>query len=225
MDAGTGRRRKKVAGRTDGDRVAEGLIPAGDVSDAPPHEEHEGAAPAHEDAPRRPSGTSGWDVITSEVRGIDVRATYQRLYDELVLGDGANTYGAILHALDRADRNIVDAERLVRAAKLEQERVDRDVAIELEVLRTTARKELEAEKAAGTRSKAPTLDDIADRMTANWPSKMAAVKAPSEEIHAVRAVCEKLEVAWRSRSQSLRSMADRYAARRDPLDVRIPTGA
>jgi hypothetical protein len=196
--------------------VAEGLIPAGDVSDAPPHEDHEG----HEDGdvtPRAPSTGSGWSSVVTSIVGLDVRATYQRLYDELVLADGVNEYGAILYALDRADRNIVDAERLVRAAKLEQERVDRNVAIELEVLRTTARKELEAEKVAGTRSKAPTLDDIADRMTANWPSKMAEVKAPSEEIHAVRSVCEKLEVAWRSRSQSLRSMADRYAARRDPL--------
>lgn len=214
-----GRRRKKVSGRTDGDRVAEGLIPSGDVSDAPAHENVGGAPPHEPDAAGGGGGIlgTGWGTIVQDVRTLDVEAMYRRLYDDLVLGDGVNEYGAILHALDRADRNIVDAERLVRAAKLEQERVDRAVAIELEVLRTTARKELEAEKAAGTRSKAPTLDDIADRMTANWPTKMGEVKAHSEEIHGVRSVCEKLEVAWRSRAQSLRSMADRYAARRDPI--------
>lgn len=213
-------RRKKVAGRTDGVRVSEALIPPADVSDAPPHEDAGVDVPPHEEQHGEgaaPARADGWGTIITTIRGIDVATMYQRLYDELVLGEGVNEYGLILYALDRADRNIVDAERLVRAAKLEQERVDRNVAIELEVLRTTARKELEAEKAAGTRSKAPTLDDIKDRMTANWPTKMGEVSGPSEEIHGVRSVCEKLEVAWRSRSQSLRAMADRYASRRDPL--------
>lgn len=215
-----GIRRKKVAGRTDGVRVSEALIPPADVSDAPPHEDTGVGVPEHEEGHGEgaaPARADGWGTIITTIRGIDVAKMYQRLYDELVLGEGASEYGSILHALDRADRNIVDAERLVRAAKLEQERVDRNVAIELEVLRTTARKELEAEKAAGTRSKAPTLDDIRDRMTGNWPTKMGEVNGPSEEIHGVRSVCEKLEVAWRSRAQSLRAMADRYAARRDPL--------
>lgn len=160
-----------------------------------------------------------WGPVVESVTAIDVSAMHERLYRELSLGGGVTEYGAILHALDAADRNIVDAARLERAAKLEQERVDREVSVDMEVMRTAARRELEVEKSEGKRSKAPTLEEVRDRMLNNWPSKVAELEGNTQKIHAVRAVCETLTIAWRSRASSLRAMADRYAARRDPTAV------
>jgi hypothetical protein len=155
-----------------------------------------------------------WGVVIDDVVRIDVSATFARLSEEITLGDGATEYGAVLQALDRADANYVEAVKLSRAAKLEQERIDRKVAEDIETMRTAVRGELEREKKSGERSKAPTLQDIEDRMIANWPTEYSRLRRRSEEIHAARAVAEGLEMAWRSRASSLRSMADRYSPTR-----------
>lgn len=231
-------RRMVSQGTSIGSQRAAELFPTPEPA-PPPHEEHEhddGAytqemteefseeqaeVQARIDAERAESSAIAamWGPVVETITRIDVAAVQERLYRELTLGDGVTEYGAILHALDAADRNIVDAARLERAAKLEQQRVDREVNIELEVLRTAARNELEREKAEGKKSKAPTIEEVSDRMLNNWPTKVSQLEDQTHQIHAVRAVCETLTQAWRSRASSLRAMADRYAPRRDPSAV------
>lgn len=160
---------------------------------------------------------AAWGSVITTITTLDVAATYRRLQEELVLGDvGDQTqeFAAVAVALMGADRNFFEAAKLERAAKLEEQRIDRDVETRLETLRTKASAELEAEKAAGTRSKAPTIQDIKDRVAANWPTLHNEICRQSEEIHAARAVCEQLTLAWRSRASSLRSMVERYAPNR-----------
>ena len=101
---------------------------------------------------------------------------------------------------------------LVRAAKLEEQQVDRTVAMRMEVLRTAARSKIEEEKRAAAKesgSKASgkaTLEEVRDRCYADWPDEVSSLERRSQEFHAARAVVEELAQAWRSRAASLREL-------------------
>ena len=151
-----------------------------------------------------------WGAIVESVFRLDAREVYARLVAELSLGDGATEYGVVLAAVDCSARNIFDSARLVRAAKLEDERLGSSIDERLEVLRSTARAELEQEKTEGKRSKAPTIQDIDDRMVAGWPDEARALRASKAEMHGALRAAEGLETAWRSRASDLRAMLDRF---------------
>lgn len=168
-----------------------------------------------------PNPSRGWGGVIEHAFTIDPESLYQRLYDELRLGDDATEYGAVLHAADRAEQNAIDATRLARHAKLEDEQVSRKVDERLEVLRTTAKNELEKEvadsfdeKLKKTTKKAPTIQDITDRMQANWPDEYNSLSRRKEEMHGVLRVCEGIESMWRSRCATLRVILERVAPSR-----------
>lgn len=164
--------------------------------------------------PRGPT-PGGWGAMIHTVTSIDdPRRMYDRLYNELTLGEGATEYGAVLVAADRAEQNRVDACRLARFTKLEDERVEHEVKKRLEVLRTSAREELDKEKAAGTRSKAPTIQDVEDRVVANWPDEVESIRRRTAEMHGVLRAVEGLEDAWKSRCHTLRVIMERVAGPR-----------
>lgn len=93
-------------------------------------------------------GNGPWGVVVTDFDQLNVEETYRRLRDGLSLGSNALNYGVLAEALDLAERNLFDAGRLARAAKLEQERIDLACDEELEVLRSAARDDLEREKVA-----------------------------------------------------------------------------
>lgn len=205
--------------------VAASIIPNPEVEQAPAKERAHVEAPPYQT--REPGeddaglgiglGTRerAWGAIVEDVVRVDVERTYKRLRAELALGDNANAYGEIHQALDRAERNFFDAVLLSRAAKLEQERVDREVEGRLEILRTQGRKDVEAAKRAelDPKSKATgraTLQEVEDYVRSSWPDEFAARKRETEEMHAARAACEGLVTAWSSRAQTLRKLAERY---------------
>jgi hypothetical protein len=194
--------------------AASQIIPEPDTG-APPREEERAEPQGAEeradltragDAPAHDEGNP-WGVIVEDVRRINVAETYERLRADLMLGDLAHAYGEVAIALDAADRNYHDAVLLARATKLEQERVDREVNERLEVLRTSARGELEKEKGG----KRATLEEVRDRVQANWPDEFGRLSRRTEEMHAVRGTVDGLVDAWASRAQSLRKLADRVA--------------
>jgi len=216
----TSGRRRLVSDEAAAERLAEAIVPSG-KPEAPAHEERAEGEPG-EASTRVDASADPWGVVVETVRSVDVQGTYVRLRDELSLGDGVVEYAVVLASADRAERNSFDAGLLARAAKLEQDEVERKVGVRLEVLRTTARKEVEEEKRAAakeagakTTGKA-TIEEVSDRMTANWPDEVASIERRRAEIHAARAVADNLEGAWKSRCQTLRAMLDRYGARRDP---------
>lgn len=212
------------------------IVPVIGAEEAPPHESaHADGAYTQEmteefsdaqaqvqarvdrESPRGDSSERGgrWGPVTTTILSVgDPRAAYDRLRAELTLGDGATQYGEILAAADGAERNMLDASRLHRAARLEEEDVRHDVGKREEVLRSAARAELEKEKLAGERSKAPTIQDVTDRMLAAWPDEVHSLARKRDEIHGVVAVTETLETAWRSRASTLREMLARYAPTR-----------
>lgn len=168
-------------------------------------------------APRGIKMPTPWGNVVTDVFALDIDATYKRLSDELSLGNDITQYGVVLAALDASGRNAWDAARLVRAAKLADEEVAREIEERLEVLRSTARTHLEAEKSKakkdGAATKAPTLQEVRDRMVASWPDEVHALEQRKSYMHGAFRAIESLEKAWWDRAQSLRKVADRFTAR------------
>jgi hypothetical protein len=204
------RRRKVVAGKpadagscnledTRGEEtdVAEPEAPS-DVGKAPPKAKDRHPMP--------------WGLVISDVFHLDVHKTFTRLTDELSLGDGATEYGTVIRALDASSRNLFEAARLARRAKLEDEKFSSELDKEREVLRTAAQRALELERSSGQRSKAPTIQDIEDRMLSTWPDQVTAIRLRKEEMHGAYRAIEALELAWRERCQALRTLAQQFKA-------------
>lgn len=151
----------------------------------------------------------GWgNVVTDSLDIKDPPGTAKRLREELSLGDERTSYGAVLQALDRSARNLDDAGRLHRAAKLEEESYAAKVAARLEVLRSSAQAELMEEYHRKER-RSPTNDDVEARIVANWPDEYGAINERKARIHAAVATLETLRDAWASRCADLRVMADK----------------
>lgn len=155
-----------------------------------------------------------WGAVIDSVISVDPARLFGRLRESLSLknpGD-ALTYQVVAIALEEADRSYFDAVLLTRAAKLEEQQVEREIQERMEVLRTSARASVEKEKrdvAKETGSKATgkaTLEEVLDRCRANWPDEMQSLERRRDEQHAARAVCEELATAWRSRASSLREL-------------------
>jgi hypothetical protein len=159
-----------------------------------------------------PPERGSWGTIIETVLTVDPEVVFERLTEELSLDYQHTDYASVAKALDLSDRRYFEASLLVRAAKLAEQQVDRDVGSKMEILRTDARQKLEAEKraaAAAAGSKATgkaTLEEVSDRTLATFPDEVRALKRRSEEFHAARAVAEELAAAWRSRASSLREM-------------------
>lgn len=151
-----------------------------------------------------------WGLVISDVFNLDVHKTYARLEEELTLGDGATEYGTVLRAVDSSSKNLFEAARLARKAKLEDEKFGAELDKRLEVLRSAAQQELEKEKAAGVRSKAPTIQDINDRMLFSWPDEVVSIRSRKSEMHGALRAIEALELSWRDRCQALRALAQQF---------------
>jgi hypothetical protein len=180
-----------------------------------------------EDAPELPSSVTErlpvadvakpWGGIIRHVYDIDIEATYQQLNADLTLGDRVTDYGTVLQALDVSSRNAVLAARLVRAAKLEDDRVGGQAQEHEEHLRRHARAELEREKAGlkakGGAVKAPTIQEVEDRIIAAFPDEVFATRRRRAEMHGALRSMEALEKAWWERCHALRKIAERFLAR------------
>lgn len=153
-----------------------------------------------------------WGLVIADVFHLDVHKTYARLAKELTLGDGASEYGTVLKAVDQSSKNLFEAARLARKAKLEDEKFASDLDKRLEVLRTAAQQALEQDKRGGLRSKAPTIKDIDDKMLATWPDEVSSIKARKAEMHGALRAIESLEEAWKDRCHSLRTLALQFRA-------------
>ena len=216
-------RRRKVAGATAATAAPAPECNPGDTSDGErwsgnPDEEPEvpASAPAN-DGPRlrgqvapKDRHPMPWGLVISDVFNLDVHKTFARLERELTLGDSATEYGTVLRAVDQSARNLWEAARLARRAKLEDENFAAELDKGLEELRSAAVAALEEEKAKGQRSKAPTLKDIEDRMLASWPDEVTSIKSRKAEMHGALRAIEALELAWRDRCQSLRVLAQQF---------------
>lgn len=205
-----GRRRKKVA-------ETPAVSASGDhpeAAESPPQDPYVQGIPNHTPEPQRPADTVprhnvAWGNVVEDTLWIaDPAGLARRLRGELSLGNDRTSYGQVLEALDRSARNLDDAGRLFRAAKLEEERYTATVAERLEVLRSHARSELMDEYREKKRP-SPTQKDIEDRIVANWPDQHRTIATRIAELHHTVRSLETLQSAWSSRCADLRIMADK----------------
>lgn len=148
-----------------------------------------------------------WGVVINDVFEFDVYAIFKHLSEELTLGDKATEWGSVLAAIDKSASNLYWAGKLTRKAKLADEAYSTKLGVRLEVLRTAAIQLLEADRADGKRSKAPTLQDIDDKMLASWPDEVSALRSDKAKMHGAYRAIEALEVAWRERCMNLRALS------------------
>lgn len=167
------------------------------------------SGPQSEDITPVPSIPVGWgNVVTDTMTVTDPAGVAKRLREELSLGDGRTDYGRVLEALDRSARNLDDAGRLHRAARLEEVRYEAAIAPKVEILRARATEELMNEYRLKKRA-SPTQKDIEDRMVGNWGREYLAMKERLAELHGAVGSLEVLRDAWSSRCADLRVMADK----------------
>ena len=119
----------------------------------------------------------------------DIAASYGRVEKSLRLGEDRTDYAAVSEALDEAEDNARIAHRLFINAKLEQRRFE----VEKEVLEagmwSEARECLEQER-AGTKSRAPTLDDVRYKLAQLYPDGVARLRLGEEK---EKRACDHLE--------------------------------
>lgn len=207
---GTRRRRKKPAAEPQDDHPvidASGDDPEVDASGG--DDDGDSSSPGPVDAPRYSTAWGG--VVKSSLAIKDPDAMSRRLRSELELGpEKRSSYAHVLEALDRSARNLDDAHRLCRAAKLEDERYERLAGERIEVLRSAALKELQAEYQNKKRP-SPKKDDIEDRLLRDWPVEYRTIRDRIAELHGTVRSLEGLRDAWASRCADLRIMADKAA--------------
>jgi hypothetical protein len=175
-----------------------------------PEESPQPAAASEPEPARKDRFPMPWGLVIVDVFNMDVHKLFKRLTDELSLGDGATEYGTVLHALDASARNLYEASCLARKAQLEDEKFSLELGQRLEVLRSAAAASLEQDKAQGKRTKAPTIEDIKDRMLASWPDEVRSINARKAEMHGAFRAIEALVVSWTKRCSALETMAQRH---------------
>lgn len=153
-----------------------------------------------------PRPNSQWGAVVDEVYRIDVRKAYASLTKELSVEWDAISFGSLYQMSNAADGRAFEAARLARAAKLEEERVRHEADGQLATLRETARTELALEKKEGKLARAPSKEDVEDRVRRRWPDKHRKIREELAKIHGATRACEELLVSWRERSRTLRSM-------------------
>jgi hypothetical protein len=140
------------------------------------------------------------------------------LTDELTLGEATAEYGVVIRAVDNAGRNYYDAIRLSRVAKIADLKFSAEMDRELEVMRSTAREQLESEKSAlkasGGSAKAPTLQEIQDRVIGNWGDQWQSIENRKAEMHGTFRALEGLKDAWSERGRQLNRIADGFVGRK-----------
>jgi hypothetical protein len=147
-----------------------------------------------------------WGAVVDEVFRLEVRKTYETLTQELDVDWDSISFGSFYQMANAADGRAYEAARLARAAKLEESRVRDEAEGQLATMRESARKELAQEKADGKLARAPSKEDVEDRVRRRWPDKHRKIRDELAKMHGATRACEQLLLSWRERSRTLREM-------------------
>lgn len=131
-------------------------------------------------------------------------------YDELEKGlelAGALTPNAIRDALNGCEKKALRASRVHLMAKIDLARFERECEVAIGAMRENAAAELEAEKVAGTRSKAPTINDITDRAATKFPDEWRDINSSLSRSKRTVDQLERFAKLWEGRRFTLAAMA------------------
>ncbi len=138
----------------------------------------------------------------------DPMEVYQRVRRALSFGGRASSmgYGGLVDALDEAETNAADAFQLLCDAKVVHDRFEIDCQVIEGTLREPAVGDLQAQKDAGTRSKAITNDDITAVMAQKFPAEYRDLSSRRSKAKRTVALLESLADLARERARDLRAM-------------------
>jgi len=159
-------------------------------------------------ARRQPAARGELEAISEMMFSLDLVAEYKRLESELRLGGMRTDRGSTLDALDRVDSNTMTAAKLHRMASAQLEGFELDARERQAAFREEARRQLEAEKEAGTRKKQITLEDISDYCLREWSDDWRDIESRRARYESVAQVMLELVLSYRSRQASLRQLAN-----------------
>lgn len=145
-------------------------------------------------------------TIINSIFKMDYGEEFQRLRDNLTVGDGRTDYGTVNMALDRAQDNAFDAYNLFLSAKRDYERYTIDRKIIWATMRDEAHAILQAEKKAGDRNKTITDDDVQAKMAELHPDEFRHVEMQEREFKLAVDAAENLSERWAKKSADLNTM-------------------
>jgi hypothetical protein len=135
---------------------------------------------------------------------------YERLESALHLGENRTEYGFLLEALDSAELNARAAHKLLTTAQINRREWEIESEATMASLRAEATKSMQAEKDAGTRSKAITEGDIAAKCAELFPDEWRAQLMRGERLKRLVDSIENLVEVWNSRCRSLQTMLGKH---------------
>lgn len=153
------------------------------------------------------TNVDAWGQVIETVFDLDPVTLLERLTVELRLGLLISDYGRLRSAVDAAASNLYDAKRLERGAKHEEQKYLDDTAVEMDLMRTEARKQLQKKREPG--SGAITKQQIEDEMTATWPDLVSRHRRRKSGLHNAARAFEGLVDAWNHRNSQLKAMLER----------------
>jgi len=139
----------------------------------------------------------------------EIPKVWERLEKILKLGDGRTEHGLVLRALDEAEKNSRQANKLYVTAKVVQEDYERENNVVFATLWAESTKLLQAEKEAGRRNKTITDKDVEMKCAELFPDEYRSQERSRSRAKATVESLKHLVEAWESRCRSLNTMAGR----------------
>lgn len=132
------------------------------------------APPKGAGALRIPGTDAGLERIAERLYKIDIAETAKHLAGEIRVGEKRGDFGTLQRVVDDAVANAKAANALYLNAKALFEEWEAEASIVMAPIRSVATAALQAEKAAGERSKAITDADVEAKMAALYPDEFKA---------------------------------------------------
>jgi len=136
----------------------------------------------------------------------DPLGTYERLEEQLRIGEDRSDRGVLLRALDSAESNARLAHRLFISAKLERERYELNNKIIFGAMREAANRVLQREKHEGLRNKQITEEDLETMSAQLFPDEYEEQSIRRKKAELLVKSMENLADLWRQRCSALEVM-------------------
>jgi hypothetical protein len=182
------------------------LVEAPDAPATPPIPDPPTPDPFDEFIGKSPKLGGDFGKLVERVFTVDVLPVYDRLEAALKVGENRNDYGTLRKALDDAESNAREAHQLYLAARAEQERYDLDMKPIRAAMMERANRELQREKADGTRNKAITKEDLELFCARNFADEFRDQEMRSIRLRKTTEHLERFAELWKGRCRTLDTM-------------------
>jgi hypothetical protein len=159
--------------------------------------------------------------IRQRLKNVNIEEVWEKLENDLSLGDGRKSPEKILMALDETESNLRRAGMILQVAIEEYDEFEIHFRSAYAGWSHTARKALEIDKKEKRLSSQITLVMIEDWVIANVPDYRKWNKIKNE-LKRHKNLCKQMHAAWESRGASLRKLSDLVERRRGVSPDMLP---